>query len=602
MAKVLVIDDSKTIRMVVKKSILSNPDILTVDEDDILEGENGLDLVAYCTKYTEIEYIFLDVNMPMLKGNEAIDALAASDRLRDSKIILITTEDLTSKLMPRRDKHVVGHIKKPISFDTLPNLLREVVGGIATKEQKEVLYQKELISKSILNYCKTSQISKKQIDPNKIDSLVNKSITNTPIAESEIIPTSINIFDEYKKEMSISINFDQVKFTFVFDATKEDIDNKTSSLFVVEYTLDEIKEYLSNHSEIGLDYSVDEMLDDYFKKFITILRKLGDITNKEYKLFAEKYNFDEIEVIERFFIETLNFFKKLDYSIEDSKIRSYIKNANILRGFQTRISNIKDNPRDAFDAFCDEYQPTYSGSKNYIMSMSNKTSTKHKEYLKYLSSFVVKHKDNTISKATNMIEKINKEKVEFAYRYTVFSLYKDMISNMKKSDIIKQYFSKNMPNKRLYFKTLMEYMIDKTLKDSTSYSKYKDILESMQKEKLNIILLSNKDEDKQSLESNIRKMGKDTELFVFAQNNVLISWLKSNVPSMIFIDSDYEKTQQIPLVSVFKKFDGLDSLSDIIIIADGNKKDINKKLMSKASAFLKRPLDEAKVQKTLAYG
>jgi CheY-like chemotaxis protein len=601
MSKVVIIDDSKTIRMVVKKSILSNPDIVGVSEEDIVEGENGLDLVAACSKYAgEIDYIFLDINMPMLKGDEALWALNKSNRLRNAKIIFITTEEFKD-IMKRKEKHVVGHIKKPISFETLPNIIKEVLSNIKSKEQQEIEYQQSIISKSIYNYLLISQVPKDNIDIEKIKKVSNKYFNAEPILERDIILTCEKIFKEYTASKELQVNINLVKFTFIFDSVKEDIDNNTSSTIVVHHTLEEIKEYLSDCDEIGIDCSIDTMVDDYFKKFLNIVRKLGDITNPEYKRFSNDFSTDDTETIERFLIEALGFFKKIDYSIESSKVRQSIRNAHLLRDYKNRILNIDKNPRDAFDAFCDEYQPKYSGSKNYTMAMSNKSSDEHKKYLKLLSNFVFKYKDLTINKAMNYLEKIKSDRVEFVYKYNVYTLYKELLSQMKNSNIIKQYFGKTLPNSKVSLKTLLEHMLDKSLRDSMNFANYKKILDYLQKEPLKVILLSNDTDSSKVLESTIRQMSGDWEFIAFAQNSILLTWLKSNRPDMIFIDSEYDATQQIPLASVFKKYESAVTVSDIVVLSDTSSKSIDKKLLSLSDALLKKPLDEAKLIKVLSF-
>jgi CheY-like chemotaxis protein len=586
--------------MVVKKSLLSNPDILQIDESNIIEGENGLDLVAACSKYAgEIDYIFLDVNMPMLKGNEALWALEKSNRLRNAKVIFITTEKLED-VINRREKHVVGHIKKPISFETLPNMLRSIFETIQTKEQKEIEYQQELITQSVYNYCKTSNISEDKLVVESIKKITKKFFHAEPLIEKEIIPTSQKVFAEYIKSIELDINMDVVKYTFVYDYTKEDMDNKTSSLLIVHYTLDEIKEYLADAKEIALDCSIDEMLEDYFKKFIFTLRHLGDITTKEYKKFSSDYSVDDVEHIERFLIEVLNLFKGIDYSIESSAIRQSVRSANMLRDFKNRVLNIDKNPRDAFDAFCDEYQPKYSGAKNYTMAMRDKSSTEHKHNLKLLSTFVFTHKDEAIKKALVYLQKIKTDKIEFAYRYNVFRLANELITEMKESTKVKEYFNQNLPNKRLSLRVLLEYMLENHLKSSVNFSNYKQVLEQLQKENYKVILLSNDSDDAKVIESAVRKMGSGNEFKSFAQNNILITWLKSNTPDMVFIDSNYDAAQQIPLISVLKKYDDITKSSDIIVVSDGARQ-LDKKLITISKAMLKKPLDSSKIEKVLSF-
>lgn len=116
--KILVVDDSAVIRKVVKKAI----HISGLDTDSILEAGNGreaLDLL----QQEHFDIVLADLNMPVMSGQELIEAMSRDPRLAGIPVIVVSS-DRNQARMEALMRHGVGaFLKKPFR----PEEFREVI-------------------------------------------------------------------------------------------------------------------------------------------------------------------------------------------------------------------------------------------------------------------------------------------------------------------------------------------------------------------------------------------------------------------------------------------------------------------------------------------
>jgi two-component system chemotaxis response regulator CheY len=124
--------------------------ILLVDDDDIfnmLHGEvlkrlitnitidifkSGSEVVTYLEQHpdTPIDFIFLDIRMPVMGGFEVLEAMTAmgEDRFKDTRIyVLSSTLDERDLQRAKATPLVADFIGKPMSFDTMRTILAQEV-------------------------------------------------------------------------------------------------------------------------------------------------------------------------------------------------------------------------------------------------------------------------------------------------------------------------------------------------------------------------------------------------------------------------------------------------------------------------------------------
>jgi DNA-binding response OmpR family regulator len=109
--KILTVDDSKTIRMIVKKAFKPY-------NCELFEGENGVEGLAIAAK-EQPDLIILDITMPVMTGIEMLSKLKAENDLKDIPVIMLTAESGKENVMQIVKMGVKDYIVKPFKGEQL---------------------------------------------------------------------------------------------------------------------------------------------------------------------------------------------------------------------------------------------------------------------------------------------------------------------------------------------------------------------------------------------------------------------------------------------------------------------------------------------------
>lgn len=109
--KILTVDDSKTIRMIVKKAFKPY-------NCELFEGENGVEGLALAAK-EQPDLIILDITMPVMTGIEMLGKLKAESDLKDIPVIMLTAESGKENVMQIVKMGVKDYIVKPFKGEQL---------------------------------------------------------------------------------------------------------------------------------------------------------------------------------------------------------------------------------------------------------------------------------------------------------------------------------------------------------------------------------------------------------------------------------------------------------------------------------------------------
>jgi two-component system chemotaxis response regulator CheY len=120
--RVLVVDDSRTIREMVRQTL----DREGIETETAEDGQDGLDLLDGLDGRPDA--ILTDVNMPRLDGFGFIDAVRAQERFAQVPILVLTTENATELKQRARASGATGWIVKPFDPGRLVGALRTVTG------------------------------------------------------------------------------------------------------------------------------------------------------------------------------------------------------------------------------------------------------------------------------------------------------------------------------------------------------------------------------------------------------------------------------------------------------------------------------------------
>jgi len=109
--KILTVDDSKTIRMIVKKAFKPY-------NCELFEGENGVEGLAIAAKEMP-DLIILDITMQVMTGIEMLGKLKAESALKDIPVIMLTAESGKENVMQIVKMGVKDYIVKPFKGEQL---------------------------------------------------------------------------------------------------------------------------------------------------------------------------------------------------------------------------------------------------------------------------------------------------------------------------------------------------------------------------------------------------------------------------------------------------------------------------------------------------
>jgi len=120
MKKILIVDDSETIRQQVKRT-LEQAGWATVEATD------GIDGLAQAELHPDIAMALLDVNMPRLNGLDMLEKLRASAPFASVPVLMLTTEAEPALIDRAKKLGAKGWIVKPVA----PQLLVNAVAKLA---------------------------------------------------------------------------------------------------------------------------------------------------------------------------------------------------------------------------------------------------------------------------------------------------------------------------------------------------------------------------------------------------------------------------------------------------------------------------------------
>lgn len=193
--KILTVDDSRTIRMIIKKAFEPY-------NCELYEAENGMEGLATATEIHP-DLIVLDITMPVMTGIEMLSRLKDNDELKNIPVIMLTAESGKDNVMHIVKMGVKDYIVKPFKGDQLidraKNILQLSKDGAQPQpsksaEPKFFIEQGDLV---VLRFpAKISRNVGGQIDgasKKKIDEMVSKEIKKMIIDLSSVEDVNMTV-------------------------------------------------------------------------------------------------------------------------------------------------------------------------------------------------------------------------------------------------------------------------------------------------------------------------------------------------------------------------------------------------------------------------
>jgi DNA-binding response OmpR family regulator len=134
--KILTVDDSRTIRMIVKKAFMPY-------ECELFEAENGMEGLSQAAMVRP-DLIILDITMPVMNGIEMLHKLKEINELKDIPVVMLTAESGKDNVMSIVKMGVKDYVVKPFRGEQLVDRVQNVLTlkprlgqPIESKEDKE---------------------------------------------------------------------------------------------------------------------------------------------------------------------------------------------------------------------------------------------------------------------------------------------------------------------------------------------------------------------------------------------------------------------------------------------------------------------------------
>ena len=121
MSKALVVDDSRTIRTIIRRILLE----MGYEVCEASNGKEALDVLR--AEEPAVELILADWNMPVMDGFELLQNLRQDDEFSSVKVLMVTTETEIGHMKSAMDAGANEYVMKPFTKDILLEKL-EIIG------------------------------------------------------------------------------------------------------------------------------------------------------------------------------------------------------------------------------------------------------------------------------------------------------------------------------------------------------------------------------------------------------------------------------------------------------------------------------------------
>ncbi len=120
MKKILIVDDSESIREIVSMTLIN-------EGYDVLAGVDGVDAMDIANKHDDIKLVITDLHMPNMDGISLIKKLRVSEKYARVPILFLTTETQVDKKLEAKQSGATGWIIKPFIQKKLAIAVKKVI-------------------------------------------------------------------------------------------------------------------------------------------------------------------------------------------------------------------------------------------------------------------------------------------------------------------------------------------------------------------------------------------------------------------------------------------------------------------------------------------
>jgi two-component system, chemotaxis family, chemotaxis protein CheY len=120
---VLIVDDSETIRRMVKRTMV----MAGLDVGEVFEASNGIEALAQLNDHS-VAVMLVDINMPTMNGIQLLTRMKQNQRLKDIPIVVVSTEGSQQRIDELESIGAYGYVRKPFHPEQLRDVLKPLIG------------------------------------------------------------------------------------------------------------------------------------------------------------------------------------------------------------------------------------------------------------------------------------------------------------------------------------------------------------------------------------------------------------------------------------------------------------------------------------------
>ena len=334
--KILILDDSNLITKIVKKALLSNQiDGYTFSESSIITHTDGFLAIEEFSKPYDIKFMITDINMPNINGDEIVEILEDTQKIKDTDIIFITTKNIAKEISSIILKKTMGIIYKPFNSVTFSEQFNKLLEKkykknlLLQKIQEKQEKQKKVVLEILSMFFKTPQAStalQKHVTP-ILDEYIT---TDEDIPDTELAFIAYHVATNLISNHNLKLNLKLKSFECAFYRKLNNFDNFTGDDF---FNLEEkFKQNVINTKTLR-DYT--QILKYLFQNIDAIL---VDITKK-----SLVFSTQDIQLYYPYFDYLVNKFSKYDCMYKDKQIIIFLRNIDELMNFKDFLTTYQKN-------------------------------------------------------------------------------------------------------------------------------------------------------------------------------------------------------------------------------------------------------------------
>ncbi|GHV14362.1 chemotaxis protein CheY [Fibrobacterales bacterium] len=120
MMKILLVDDSSTMRRIQKNTLSS------LGYTEVIEAEDGADALEKLRQNPDVQLVLMDWNMPNMTGIDSLKAIKSNPATKAIPVMMVTSEAEKAKIVEAIQNGASNYLVKPFEAAAL----KEKIAGI----------------------------------------------------------------------------------------------------------------------------------------------------------------------------------------------------------------------------------------------------------------------------------------------------------------------------------------------------------------------------------------------------------------------------------------------------------------------------------------